>query len=249
MKEGSLLKICLLISFIIHLLLIKGVPLNLPSLKKKAPLEVYLKTYPSSKGNKTSKTESNSKKRVSNKKNHKAMSESKKKKYQVKNKKPHQESLPKAKAKTNPKPLISTTASEESSKEASFKPKNLVSSLVPKKTKVFSHSTKSNSDDSLNDYLHKLRLLIEKNKEYPFAARKRGLEGKVVLEFALNIKGELVSLKIKRSSGYAILDKAAIKAVKNATPFPPLPQEICSRQILINLPVCFCLLADLPHKN
>ncbi|CAD7777473.1 MAG: hypothetical protein KIIPBIDF_01891 [Candidatus Methanoperedenaceae archaeon GB50] len=240
MKEGSLLKICLLISFIIHLLLIKGVPLNLPSLKKKAPLEVYLKTYPSSKGNKISKTETNSKKRVSNKKNHKAMSESKKKKYQVKNKKPHQESLPKAK--TNPKSLISTTASEESSKEVSFKPKNLVSSLVPKKTKVFSHSTKSNSDDSLNDYLHKLRLLIEKNKEYPFGARKRGLEGKVVLEFTLNIKGELVSLKIKRSSGYAILDKAAIKAVKNATPFPPLPQEICSRQILINLPVCFCLL-------
>ena len=97
MKEGSLLKICLLISFIIHLLLIKEVPLNLPSLKKKAPLEVYLKTYPSSKGNKTSKTEANSKKRVSNKKNHKAMSESKKKKYQVKNKKPRQESLLKAK--------------------------------------------------------------------------------------------------------------------------------------------------------
>ena len=240
MKEGSLLKICLLISFIIHLLLIKGVPLNLPSLKKKAPLEVYLKTYPSSKGNKISKTETNSKKRVSNKKNHKVMSESKKKKYQVKNKKPHQESLPKAK--TNPKPLISSTACEERLKEASFKPKNLVSSLAPKKTKVFSHSTKSNSDDSLNDYLHKLRLLIEKNKEYPFEARKRGLEGKVVLEFTLNIKGELVNLKIKRSSGYAILDKAAIRAVKNATPFPPLPQEICSRQIIINLPVCFCLL-------
>ena len=49
---------------------------------------------------------------------------------------------------------------------------------------------------------------------YPSIAQRRGMEGLVLLYVEVSKKGEPLSIKIKRSSGYALLDKAAVRAVK-----------------------------------
>jgi len=50
---------------------------------------------------------------------------------------------------------------------------------------------------------------------YPRIARRRGYEGTVVLEVLVNTKGKVSDYRIFRSCGYSVLDKAAMKSIRN----------------------------------
>ena len=58
--------------------------------------------------------------------------------------------------------------------------------------------------------------LVEKRviPEYPYIARKRRYEGRVVLRALVDGKGEVKKIVVVKSSGYLVLDKAAINALK-----------------------------------
>ena len=64
---------------------------------------------------------------------------------------------------------------------------------------------------------------IQKKIVYPRIARRRGLQGKTVISFVICADGSVRDLKVVESSGYAVLDKSAIKTVKMAAPFPKPP--------------------------
>lgn len=49
--------------------------------------------------------------------------------------------------------------------------------------------------------------------EYPVAAQKRGLEGKVILKVHVLASGQPDSVTVAKSSGHPLLDEAALKAV------------------------------------
>lgn len=49
---------------------------------------------------------------------------------------------------------------------------------------------------------------------YPELARKRGQEGRVLLSAHIDEKGELTELRVDKSSGFSLLDEAALKAVR-----------------------------------
>ena len=78
------------------------------------------------------------------------------------------------------------------------------------------------------EYLYNWRNHIEKvgNLNYPAAARRLNLHGEVLLLVAINADGTLRETQVRKSSGSKILDEAAIRIVKLAAPFQPLPSEI-----------------------
>lgn len=49
---------------------------------------------------------------------------------------------------------------------------------------------------------------------YPYLARRRGQEGRVILRVRVSAAGHAEAVLIRQSSGYRILDKAAVKAVR-----------------------------------
>lgn len=53
----------------------------------------------------------------------------------------------------------------------------------------------------------------------------RGIYGDLYIKFTIDKKGKLISLELLRTSGYKMLDDAAIKALKDAEPFWPLPDD------------------------
>jgi protein TonB len=75
----------------------------------------------------------------------------------------------------------------------------------------------------LGSYLGNARMRIEKAKRYPREARRRGWEGKVVLSFQINRKGEASQITLVQSSGYQELDDEGIATIRRASPFLPPP--------------------------
>jgi protein TonB len=64
---------------------------------------------------------------------------------------------------------------------------------------------------------------------FPLEARREGLSGSPVLEVAVRADGEMSEIIVRKSSGHAELDQAALAILKLATPFDPFPQELRQR--------------------
>ena len=90
-------------------------------------------------------------------------------------------------------------------------------------------------------YTTKVRQMIARAKIYPSGARDKGQQGKIDLSFKLGKNGGVLKLLVEHSSGYAMLDDAARDAVKNAGPFPPIPEKLNKQYVLLKLPVSFIL--------
>lgn len=82
---------------------------------------------------------------------------------------------------------------------------------------------------------------IAKVQYYPTRARKRGWEGKPVVEFLLARNGNLISSSIALASPYRILDEAALDAIKSAVPYPKIPEALKLDSIRFKLPISFIL--------
>jgi protein TonB len=70
-----------------------------------------------------------------------------------------------------------------------------------------------------------IRDAIQRAIAYPATARRMGWEGKVVVAFHLLPDGSVRNVRVVQGSGYAALDREAIDAVRNASPFPYSPVE------------------------
>jgi protein TonB len=75
-------------------------------------------------------------------------------------------------------------------------------------------------------YVGKIRQSIESEWQYPEIALRYGLQGKLALEFTILGNGQLEGLRLVRSSGSSLLDDEALRAIKAAAPFPPIPPWI-----------------------
>ncbi len=77
----------------------------------------------------------------------------------------------------------------------------------------------------LNEHFAYIRDKILGNVSYPDMARRMGWQGKVLLSFVITDNGSVRAFKIIQSSGYIVLDKSAIKTVRDTAPFPRPPGE------------------------
>lgn len=78
--------------------------------------------------------------------------------------------------------------------------------------------------------------------DYPLEARRNHLEGVVVLRLRLGVDGELVSVRLSRSSGHELLDRAALARVQGLRSMPAPPDSIpWDAGLEIPLPVTYRL--------
>jgi protein TonB len=75
---------------------------------------------------------------------------------------------------------------------------------------------------------------------YPVLARKRGYEGTVILEVLVNKNGRVTDFKIFHSSGYAVLDEAALATVKDWQ-FQPGKRGETAIDMWVRVPIRFNL--------
>ena len=73
------------------------------------------------------------------------------------------------------------------------------------------------------------------NLNYPEAARRRGIHGTLRLLVALKPNGHVKDVQVLQSSGYKILDQAAVRIVRLAAPFSPFPPELRKRKDILEI--------------
>ena len=82
---------------------------------------------------------------------------------------------------------------------------------------------------------------IGKRKDYPRLARIRNWQGTTELTLQIGADGKLQDVHVGHSSGFQVLDAAAIQMVHNAAPLPDVPEALRGRQLTMTVPVVFKL--------
>jgi periplasmic protein TonB len=79
---------------------------------------------------------------------------------------------------------------------------------------------------------------IARYRRYPDGARRDQARGTVQLLFSMLRDGTVTEVRIASSSGYSLLDVAAIETIRKAQPLPRIPAELPER-LNILVPVAF----------
>lgn len=90
---------------------------------------------------------------------------------------------------------------------------------------------------ALAKYIRNIQERISEALIYPEGAKEAGLEAELKLSLHLSRKGDLLNVRIVKSSGYSLLDKAAIRIVKELSPYKPFPSQITEKELWIDIPV------------
>jgi periplasmic protein TonB len=87
---------------------------------------------------------------------------------------------------------------------------------------------------------HAARYLNNPAPAYPASAKRKGQQGTTLLNVSVTAQGQVSSLHILRSSGHLLLDKAAVRAVKQWK-FIPATQAGKNVAARVNVPITFAL--------
>ena len=90
-----------------------------------------------------------------------------------------------------------------------------------------------------NEYLSKLRRLIEENKTYPRAAKRLNQMGKVHISFVISKDGQIRNAKIVRDSNYERLNDAALEILSKIEKFEPIPEKLNKNSWEITVPIIY----------
>lgn len=122
-------------------------------------------------------------------------------------------------------PLPQAASLEIASLKAKLDQQQQEYSKLPRVLRITSASTKA------ADHAAYLRYWIDRiemvgNNNYPEEARQKSLYGDLRLAVTLLPNGSVDSVEVLLSSGQRVLDQAAIRTVRLASPFAPFPPEI-----------------------
>ncbi len=82
---------------------------------------------------------------------------------------------------------------------------------------------------------------LKRYVKYPRLAKRRNLEGDVVIHLVLNRQGQVLEVELTQSSGHDLLDRGVLKGIKGARSFPRPPEEVLGDTFKFNLPLDFNL--------
>jgi len=147
-------------------------------------------------------------------------------------------------------PLNTADASTETPPETPATPANDRHTDAAKQTvpvteshtkKNTGNATQMNAAAQRNYLLGQLQDQLSRYLTYPLRARRRGWEGEVLLSLRLDTEGQLHDIHLLRSSGYALLDRSALKALSRIEQLHLPPSASPLQPTHLQLPVIYRL--------
>ncbi len=89
-------------------------------------------------------------------------------------------------------------------------------------------------------YFQEIQRRVQGIRDFPRSLAVRLLEGETIVTFVVDVNGRLGDgPRVVKSSGFEEFDAAAVRAVRRAAPFPPMPDPATARPRLLSLRVTF----------
>lgn len=92
---------------------------------------------------------------------------------------------------------------------------------------------------AVSNYPGKVASKLRRALRYPAEAKRQKLRGEVHVSFTVSSGGGVGSIRVVRSSGSSVLDRAAIETVRRAAPFPPIPDGAGRSNWPFTVPLAF----------
>jgi len=96
------------------------------------------------------------------------------------------------------------------------------------------------ASDAVQDYRRALFERLAAQRHYPEAAVLKHYQGDGAVLFRIDRGGNLLDAAMERSTGRALLDRAAIAQVRRAAPFPQIPPELPD-ELAVAMPLQFLI--------
>jgi TonB family protein len=146
------------------------------------------------------------------------------------------------------KPAVATPSTVTAISESSRIENANVGDILPAPAPVPASNSKAEptaeatvSAGDLAKYAGQIRKLIDEKKEYPESARLSQIEGTVTVRCTLSRSGSLEQSTVASTSGFAVLDYAALNAIRNVETFPAAPSGFQGRELTLAIPISFQL--------
>jgi len=94
------------------------------------------------------------------------------------------------------------------------------------------------------NYFSRLVAWLDRYKDYPPEVKKRKQQGTVVLAFSIDRAGEVLAARIQTSSGYPLLDLAALAMLDRVAPLPPMPDSMPRERLHLAVPIEHSLITE-----
>jgi len=122
-------------------------------------------------------------------------------------------------------PEVDRLSQEIASLEAELDAETRTSADPPRVRRITASSARQSVDAAyLLDWRRRLEAVG--NQYYPRASVRYGIYGDLRMLVVIRQDGSLEDIQVLSSSGYAVLDEAAIKIVRMAAPYSPFPAEL-----------------------
>ncbi len=103
-------------------------------------------------------------------------------------------------------------------------------------------NSNSKEAEMIARYEQLISLWIQKFKLYPEDARADGMQGETVVRIRIDRRGNVRYYTLERSTGYPVLDRAAVDMIRRANPVPAVPVDYPPGEVLeFLIPVHFSL--------
>ncbi len=99
--------------------------------------------------------------------------------------------------------------------------------------------TREAGNAAVSNYPGKVYAKLRRSLRYPSEARRKRIRGEVHVRFTVSRSGGVGSVRLARSSGSPILDKAALETVRRAAPFPAIPPAAGRSSWSFTVPLAF----------
>lgn len=134
------------------------------------------------------------------------------------------------------------TRKENDKKEVKkIKPKNENVKTAKSSQKAVAGSETSKIKDMKNEAASNIVYMMERYKKYPKQARRLNAEGITNITFSIEKNGVVKGAEITKSSGYTVLDNAALKAAEKIVGLNAVSDSNYNEYLKVTVPVDFYL--------
>lgn len=151
-----------------------------------------------------------------------------------------------AEAEVNTQETAAAPTPEAETESQPEKPQAAPSAAMQKATGRAQDQQAGGRTGNARSYIQSLMRWLAKHKRYPAAAKKDKQDGVVQLAFTIDRAGNVLSRSIHKSSGYPLLDQAALEMLKDASPLPAVPDDFypARERLPLILPFEYSLIKD-----